>query len=48
MFGKILLPYAVCAYVFFVFVDIAVNNVITVGAFNVGTERKVNYLVVLT
>ena len=48
LFGEIFLPVAVCANVFFVFVDVAVDNVVTVRSADAFLEGKVEYLIVLT
>ena len=47
-FGKVLLPVAVSANVFFVLVDVSVDNVISVGSAESILEGKVKNLVVLT
>ena len=48
LLGEVLLPDTVCANVFFVLVDVAVNDVVAVCALEVIAEGKVQNLVVLT
>ena len=45
---EIFLPDAFCADILFIFIDVTVNNIVSVGALDIVSERQVENFLVLT